>query len=507
MAIQVACESCGAAFAVADTHAGKRIKCKSCGELVRVPTDDEPPRSAGPSRKKRKPVRKQSSPLPLIVGGVAIGVVALVGGLVLLLQSRPPAPAAAPNGEPVAAASTPVENAATSATPPATDAVGATAPAFDPHAEKDLAAAMQDARTARAETIPVLRSIRTAGDIPAAKGKLLASSERAFAADRRALELQASGKVDPAALARLKTEDEAERKQASKAFAEAMNAIIKNRELVQEFSSITREMVAQRQNFEKSLPPELAALLTVRTSSPGDEALAKILPQGLSVSEIAGNFRSFAREHGADHCAVIIAVSSTNEVGAACGERIREITANQFVSYTTKPVTVGGAARFATVAYPTSLESQQELIEAIDFGEVTAGDATLGVYVVAARDDYQFRPGVGAVVKNPNYVWEGYRPSSFHLLNEPDVAITLRLDGVDPDQAYAVGPRVVRKILGDTKDRIDARSHKRHSYVVLKGPANFDEFVKQSAAAGQVVQTIPNRRVVILAVNPADFPE
>jgi hypothetical protein len=499
MAIQVACDSCGAEFSVADAHAGKRIKCKSCGEPVRVPLDDEPV-AAAPTRsartgkgKKRKGGGKKSSPLPLIIGGVGAGVLVL-GVVAVVLVSRG------------SRSTLPADPASAAPGIAATLGEGRGTAGSDSQAEAELAAVMKEVRQIQAEMLPVYRSIKTVADVSTAKPKLLSIGERLMAKERRALEIQASGRVPPAAVERQRAEDRAARRIMGPELTDALNAIVTNRELVQTFAEVSRALMNQRMEFNKSLPPELAAVLTRTSGNPEFENLAKLLPQGLNAPEIGMNVRGFAREHGDEHSAAIIIVSSVPEIGTACGERIREITGNKFVSVKTTPVTVEGVQRSATVTYPTSLESRQEVLDAIDFGEIVGREDALSVYVVQARDDYRFMPGQGPVVKNPDFVWDGYHPSSFHLRNAADVAIVVRLEGVDWAQHPGLGKRVIKSILELDEFAIDESGQKNHTYLVFRGPANLDEFVQQAAKAGTVLRTVPERRVVILQVNPARFP-
>jgi len=235
--------------------------------------------------------------------------------------------------------------------------------------------------------------------------------------------------------------------------------------------------------------------------------LAKILPGGLSAREIAGNVRSFAKEHGAEHCAVLIGISARKEFAASFEHRVKEITGNKFVSCTTFPVTVDGGEQSATVAYPISLESRQEVLDAIDFGEITARDESLGVYVIRDTANYLFRTGAGPVVKNPDYVWDGcWPPGSLTRLKDQNTAITIRLDGVKPFEHFGLGKRVAQKILGPSSDRVDEGNYKDFTYITINGPANFDDFVKQAGAVAPVVRTVSERRVVILQIDPAKFP-
>jgi hypothetical protein len=80
------------------------------------------------------------------------------------------------------------------------------------------------------------------------------------------------------------------------------------------------------------------------------------------------------------------------------------------------------------------------------------------------------------------------------------------MEGVNWLEHLGLAARVVKSIPGFEETSVDERVHKGHVYAVFKGPANFDEFVQQAATAGTVLRTVPERRVVILQVNPARFP-
>lgn len=130
MSIATTCPGCSASYQLADTMAGKKVRCKSCSEVFtvrgkpvgpdrdededriqasprpakRVVRDDEDEDIDRP-QPRRRPRRKDSSTavLPLIiVGGVALGVLVLaLGGIAVWAWSRsrqpPPATVAANN--------------------------------------------------------------------------------------------------------------------------------------------------------------------------------------------------------------------------------------------------------------------------------------------------------------------------------------------------------------------------------------------------------------------------
>jgi dienelactone hydrolase len=106
MAIKVTCDSCFMDFSVKDDFAGKKFKCKECGEVIRVPArrardekeDDEleaaapspraaprarPGTNAGAKRGRKKSI---SLKMPLIVGGLVVGGLALAVVMVLVLH-------------------------------------------------------------------------------------------------------------------------------------------------------------------------------------------------------------------------------------------------------------------------------------------------------------------------------------------------------------------------------------------------------------------------------------
>lgn len=53
MSIAVECEGCSASYKVADQHAGKKFKCKECGELCLVPGGNASSKTRKPPPKKR----------------------------------------------------------------------------------------------------------------------------------------------------------------------------------------------------------------------------------------------------------------------------------------------------------------------------------------------------------------------------------------------------------------------------------------------------------------------
>src|SRR5262245_23210340 len=128
MSLSFECDGCGKTYRVSEQMAGKRITCKDCGARVDIHEDEVIFEEYGrdSSRKRgRKSQRRKNSATPWIVGGVAAGVVGLIGivavGAMLMRPSAPAAnipgtqlampetPAAAPDGfAPRNAASKPV---------------------------------------------------------------------------------------------------------------------------------------------------------------------------------------------------------------------------------------------------------------------------------------------------------------------------------------------------------------------------------------------------------------
>lgn len=101
MAIQAVCGSCFMEYSVKDSLAGKKIKCKECGEVFRIPeannggeqfdelfADESPPqrqaaRSSPATPAKRRPAARKGLSSGLIVGLVGAGVVGIVGLMVV----------------------------------------------------------------------------------------------------------------------------------------------------------------------------------------------------------------------------------------------------------------------------------------------------------------------------------------------------------------------------------------------------------------------------------------
>ncbi len=131
MAIKVECGSCFASFRVGDDKAGKTLRCKECGEQIRVPSEDgDDSRKGDASGRQRRSGRgrqapkKQSANPALLVGLAAGGVLVVALGGFFLFRGKPdagPTPNDAANpavaAANVASGSTPA--AATEATTPA----------------------------------------------------------------------------------------------------------------------------------------------------------------------------------------------------------------------------------------------------------------------------------------------------------------------------------------------------------------------------------------------------
>jgi hypothetical protein len=95
MSIQATCPHCDRRGAFADDQAGKRIRCKGCGENFRVPDDEEEDRAERKRRpaerddrgsdeeRPRRQKEKKAGMSPLMLGGLLGGGILLVGGVVL----------------------------------------------------------------------------------------------------------------------------------------------------------------------------------------------------------------------------------------------------------------------------------------------------------------------------------------------------------------------------------------------------------------------------------------
>lgn len=109
MAIKVTCDSCFMDFSVKDELAGKKIKCKECGEVIRVlarsgrdtagrdefEADDAPAPLAAPRSRPAKPKSTQKRPAKssfplkwvLLVGGLVFGGLGIAVVAILVLHS------------------------------------------------------------------------------------------------------------------------------------------------------------------------------------------------------------------------------------------------------------------------------------------------------------------------------------------------------------------------------------------------------------------------------------
>ena len=113
MTISVQCDECFQSYKVRDDRAGQRLKCKSCGAKIRVPSADdeiedlyedyEPPgaptrkqKKSAPAKKKKKKKKSISiSPGKIVkrtfgVLSLAIGVAMVVGAIYMLFAGDAP---------------------------------------------------------------------------------------------------------------------------------------------------------------------------------------------------------------------------------------------------------------------------------------------------------------------------------------------------------------------------------------------------------------------------------
>jgi ribosomal protein S27E len=88
MAIQVMCPHCDRDYTLAETAAGKMVRCKGCGEVFTVEVQDPPEEpEEQPRRRGRRRKAKRGVPLWvwLLIGGGGLAFLALAGVVVALL--------------------------------------------------------------------------------------------------------------------------------------------------------------------------------------------------------------------------------------------------------------------------------------------------------------------------------------------------------------------------------------------------------------------------------------
>lgn len=62
MSIRVVCDQCQAKYLIADEHAGKKVRCKKCGEICPVPSGSRPSKAATGLAKKPSKASKPKAP-------------------------------------------------------------------------------------------------------------------------------------------------------------------------------------------------------------------------------------------------------------------------------------------------------------------------------------------------------------------------------------------------------------------------------------------------------------
>lgn len=86
MAIRVSCDNCGTQFSVPEEARGKKVRCRECGEAVRVgagSVSKSPPRRKASAPKPGRKAKRRSGKRPVWITGTLIGVaiLAAVGGI------------------------------------------------------------------------------------------------------------------------------------------------------------------------------------------------------------------------------------------------------------------------------------------------------------------------------------------------------------------------------------------------------------------------------------------
>jgi len=90
MPVQAVCPDCEAAYTLADTQRGKKVRCRECETLFVVPMaahkggsrrddDEDEVEDDRPKKKKKKQKEQESSGAALLVVGIAVGLVVLLG--------------------------------------------------------------------------------------------------------------------------------------------------------------------------------------------------------------------------------------------------------------------------------------------------------------------------------------------------------------------------------------------------------------------------------------------
>lgn len=544
MTISVACDACGTEHKLRPELRGKRFKCKECGTAVRVPLEDEieaaeelpgdddfeeelPQRRVRSSGKsgtgkraggKSKAAAKSSGMNPLVIGGIAAGGVALLGLAIVIWMVT--ASGKKPVEQPVVVAPAPVAPITPAAhqapqpvvEKPTTVPAEPAPPPLTP--QEELAALYQKIRAKRAEYVAILQGLTEPAQLEAAKAAILAADSQVWTLHRQRLELEVSGKLTPEEVDKAKANDAQDRRKANPRDPTAgvegnLEIVVKKmlsnrgRVLLPGYVELAKAAAVQRRSFVESLPAELSGRMSNLSGDPELIELEKILPPEMSAKELVAFVKPREEIHGPGHCASIVLLwPPGGDFGFAFLSRAMTIDPSpRSRDISEKFYFLDTIPQLVTLAHFDGIESREELVGLIDFGEVVFRNDELGLYVVQARADYVFnRNQPGASLKNPNYVWDGFQPPTQDLPSNAEDKIVLRFDleDVDLKDLRKVSQEILSKIVGKKLARAEFVLYRSHGYWIVTGTDDFDDLVKSAKKVAKVSTTIPERRIMIL---------
>jgi hypothetical protein len=496
MSIRVECDSCGKAFSVADEAEGKRVKCKGCGEPVRVVRaddieDEEPvsvPRSKGRASGRGKgkgKAKSGGSGVWIAVGGGAAVLVLAGVGLLLLMQRGGPA-----GNNPLAAAA--AQNPAVAELQQHYRTLG------------DLAGQMRQ----------VISSIRTAADVPATKAKALPLLDQSLATRRKILDIRASGQVPDATVQQLEDQLNAQMQGSMPSAAELQQKFLADPGLMSAWGAMSREMADKRSAWQQTLPPELRKLADPPASAADgevEERLAKILPQGVDLRTVLSSQRHFANDVTAPRVLVLVMTAPGESWKTAVTERIHEIRDGIQLNPQAYSVTVDGQPQQTLVSFFRDVD-RQEVLGLVDFGEVTAQDDETGVVAVKVNPDYAFQPGRGGQLRQVDqYMYDLVaKPLTPQYLKSPLTAAAICCFGLTSNEAKAYGPAIAKLVFGPDQP-VDAVPDKKLLYLVTQFEQPLEDLYPVCERIGTVNMTYTPKykdsRTIVVDVDLAKLPK
>lgn len=395
-----------------------------------------------------------------------------------------------------------------------------TDPSPPPTPQQQLAQLYEQIRVTRAECLAVYEEMMAApGQAPSKKGSLADIDQRVWKLTRARLEFEASGKVTLGEIEKIRAEDEEIRtnrtsghpgdtidQKLEEAVIKFCNFRPETPDQMSFYHEIATAARLQYMQFSGQLPPELAAFMPDRAVT--------ALPPELSMQSVLEDLDKRGVSYGRDHVLTLVVLfPPTNRATGLVHKKVQRLIpkiAGGTEMVTQSYVYTATAPQLAVVYRVNGIEDRKEFSDIVSLGNALHSDHERGIYMFDGRyllTERQDGVLLLSRLKNPDFVWDGFRPTAQHILNGggevADDDIVIRFDfGVDDIEFARKTPAAVELLTKFQKKYPDWNSafavDRGHLFAVVKNPKDFDDLVKDASRITKVLAKNPERRTMVL---------